>query len=108
MITHFGFNSRLPMPNPVDLLGLPVRSNHAVPAGGPLGYISFQAHVRPSFEIVSTKQNRRHPMPSQYPKFEPMYSQRRKPPTKAFSLSPMRHFGGRSVSFLAFPPPRTT
>ena len=48
------------------------------------------------------------PMSGQYPRFAPMYSQRRKPPMKAFSLSPRRHFGGRSVRFLAFPPPRTT
>src|SRR5215831_18967408 len=34
----------------------------------------------------------------QYPRFAPMYSQRRKPPMKAFSLSPTRHFGGRSGS----------
>src|SRR5262249_20486406 len=48
------------------------------------------------------------PISDQYPRFAPMYSQRRKPPTKAFSLSPRRHFGGSSNSSLAFPPPKTT
>ena len=34
--------------------------------------------------------------------------QRRKPPTKALALSPSRHPGGSSFSFLTLPPPRTT
>ena len=35
-------------------------------------------------------------------------SHKRKPPRNAFRLSPRRVFGGKFLSFLAFPPPRTT